>query len=193
MQAASLFHRSVRTVLLGASLSFLLAGCATAKPAKRPRAEIFDQEVVKIEVDYRNKKISVAPESVKVFLQWDEKRKDRLKPVQARWVVEGLKRGHRIYIVAKKDAPKVEFPYPSRYEGRPAFMIDGKNNSIRSGEPLSIPGLKKGKGYSKRDERYTRGEGKPYSVTWSYDVVVTDRNGREIFSIDPQLIIVGHP
>ncbi|MCH9649203.1 MAG: hypothetical protein K0U98_13265 [Deltaproteobacteria bacterium] len=188
------FRRRMTGTLLALALGMMSSGCASARPdTGKPRPEIFDQEVIKIELNYRAKEISVVPESVKIYLQWDDDRRDAHRPVQARWVVEGLKRGHTVFIFPKKDSPRVEFPYPTEYQGQRAFSIDGKNNSIRSGEPRAFPGLEKGKGYSRREGKdYKRG-GKPIFAKWNYDVAVVNEDGEELFRVDPQIIVVGHP
>lgn len=173
-----------------------VTGCSTttvdASPGRKPRPEIFDQEVVKITVDYERESIRVEPESVKIYFQWTEKHKDPLRPVQARWVVKGLRKNHVVHIVSKEEKPKVRFPFPRRYRGRPSYAIDGKNNSIVSGEVQELPDLKKNEGYTdRRRDRYDDGD--PYEEVWRYDVVVTNRRGQELFRIDPEIVVAGHP
>ena len=170
---------------------YTAGGPAEASPRSKPRPEIFNQEVVKLTVDYGKETIRVEPDSVRIYLQWDAKRKNRLMPVQVRWIVRELKRDHVVYIVAKEDAPDVEFRFPTRYQERPAFYIDGENNSIASGEVRSVPGLAKDKGYTNRRARYNDGE--PFEVIWPYDVVVADGNGKELFRVDPEIVVTGHP
>ncbi len=178
--------------LSGGCSAGLLEPAPRSHPRSKPRPEIFDQEVVNLTVDYRRRTIRVEPDSVRIYLQWDEKTQKPLLPIQARWVVKGLKQNHVIYIVAKEDAPDVRFDFPVRFEEQPAFYIDGANNSIASGEVLSIPGLAKDKGYSNPKARYDQDE--PYKVVWPYYVVVTDgRGGKELFRVDPEIVVHGHP
>ncbi|MCB1033157.1 MAG: hypothetical protein KDD47_04910 [Acidobacteria bacterium] len=169
------------------------AGAATRTTTERPSPEVFDQEVVTITVDYEKKSIQVEPESARIYLQWNDDDHNPLFPVQARWVVKGLQRGHVLYIVPKKDAPRVEFPFPKEYRDRPAFYIDGENNSIVSGEPHSIPGLIKGKGYTDRRRHERAKNDEPYEVRWPYDVIVTDGKGEALFQVDPEIVVAGHP
>jgi hypothetical protein len=200
--------------------SFLVSIACNAAPQKdqpptsspQPRQEIFDQEVVEIYVDYApndaktdaekseqrsSKKITgirVEPDVAKIYFQWKSDRKDSLKPVQARWVVRGLQRDHILYVVPKEGAPEGIFPIPDdEYGGRRAYRIDGKNNSIRSGEVLQLPELVKEKGYLNPRRERAAASGDYYTFPWHYDVVVTDQQGNELYKIDPQIDISGHP
>ena len=176
-----------------------LTGCCTLNAAPRdrgpdkPTPEVFDQEVVKIWVDYRGESIMVEPEKAKIYFQWNREEKDPLKPVQVRWLVKGLSKDHVVHIVPKEKAPDGVFPIPEEFEGRPAYSIQGEFNSIVSGEVLRLPYLVKDKGYVnlKRGEAF--GEDNPYKVVWYYDVIVADRRGRVLFRVDPQVVIHGHP
>jgi len=194
----------------------VLTGCCTlsAAPgdsgAKKPRPEVFDQEIVQITVDSRKKSITVEPERAEIFFQWHRKKRDHQSPDQVRWVVRGLERNQVLHIVPKEKSPEGVFPIPRKFQGRPAYSIDGRRfNSIVSGEVEELPCLKRDKGYLGRGDRGdckdvrekaggeyrgdSRGEGGKYTVVWAYDVIVADRNGEVLFEVDPEIVIAGHP
>lgn len=173
---------------LGAALLatalFPLAACGASRPAK-PAPEVFDQEVVKIDLaGCKDGRIQVEPESIRIFYQWDRARRDDRLPAQARWVVKGLDREQKLHIVPKEGSSPTIFPFPSKYEGKPAFTIPDRFNSITSGEARALPkatgdDVKRGKTFA--------------DVSWRYDVIVTDRAGKVVCRVDPEIVVVGHP
>lgn len=171
--------------------AFLLPACsASTATASAPEPEIYPIEPVRLTVHYsgredngRNERsrcsISVDPEEVTIYYQWDPKRHDSTKDVEVLWKVEGLKRDHTVFIVAKEETRKGVFETPKTYRKREAFYIDGKNNAIRSGHVASLPD-----DVMKQDVKI---------IHWKYDVVVVDAEGRELCSVDPEVVVAGHP
>jgi hypothetical protein len=193
-------NRRVRCWCGSAVLGFLLlSGCCTLQAAGDPESggtptqEVFDQEVVEIRVDYRAKRISVEPERAKIYFQWSREGRDRLKPVQARWLVKGLDKDHVLHIVPKDKAPKGVFPIPGEFGRREAYTVEGGFNSIVSGEVLRLPKLVKDKGYVDLERGESFNADRPYTVVWPYDVIVANRDGEVLFQVDPEIIILGHP
>lgn len=169
------------------------SGCSSIN-AETPRQEVFEEDVVEIVVDYRAQQIRVEPEKAVIYFQWHREKKDRFKPVKARWVVRGLKRGHTIHIVAKEKAPRGIFPFPDEYDdGRESYMIDSRHNSIISGEVVELPKLVKGKGYTNDEDARRFNEEDPYTVIWPYDIYVKDARGEVVLEKDPEIVVHGHP
>ncbi|MCB1033148.1 MAG: hypothetical protein KDD47_04865 [Acidobacteria bacterium] len=153
-----------------------------------PHQEVVSYALVEIGVDYNSGQISVSPESALIYLQWDPEQQDPLKPVQARFKVEGLRPDHVLYIAPKPGTVDGVFPIPDAFQGRPAYRIDGAHNSIQTGEVVRLPNLVRDRGYL---EPVAPGEA--YSESWTYDVIVVDSEGHVVLEVDPEIIIAGHP
>ncbi|MDY7092364.1 MAG: hypothetical protein SX243_05245 [Acidobacteriota bacterium] len=159
--------------------------------ARAPRPETYRIEPVRLQVRYASSYqndgrgerarcgIRVDPEDVTITYNYDEKDKDETADIEVLWKVYGLKEGHTILIVAKKDTPRGIFNTPKRYQEREAFYIDSEHNAIRSGLVERFPAEE-----MKRDIK---------RVYWKYDVVVVDENGKEMCMVDPQVVVAGHP
>ncbi|MCB1056565.1 MAG: hypothetical protein KDD11_13770 [Acidobacteria bacterium] len=177
--------------LLVVALVLPACSAATAPASSAPQPEIYPIEPVRLSVQYSGRedngrgdgsrcRLRVDPEVVNIFYQYDREHYDRLKDVEVLWKIEGLRHDHTVFIVAKDNSPKGLFNTPKTYRERDAFYIDGKNNAIRSGTANGFP----------KDLLQKEG---PKKVTWYYDVVVVDAKGEELCSVDPEVVVAGHP
>lgn len=200
MSKLSITRRSTARLAWLLMSALLLPACSAATPPNTPpttspstpEPEIYPIEPVRLNVTYAGRedegrgqgagcKISVFPETVNIFFQYDQKRFDRTKDTEVLWKVDGLRRDHTVFIVAKRGVPTGVFNAPKEYGQREAFYIDGANNAIRSGLVTASPENLK----QMRDGHVI--------IHWKYEVVVVDGKGKELCSIDPQVVVAGHP
>ncbi|MEM9294038.1 MAG: hypothetical protein AAGD01_20340 [Acidobacteriota bacterium] len=222
--SSTLLRRPYRLLLAFLLASIVLPACANPNgPGITEPGEAFisQKEVVKVTVDRRTGSIEVDEPVVTIYLQHDRERFEKQRPVEVQWLVDGLPRGWRLYVVAAEGSRSDVFKMPDTYEPRwgkesdgqekprqaasdkrgggeaaPAFLIDNPNNALRSGTVQRFPKeQRKPKGDLSKEDLRERFEGdkKLRTAFWSYDLVLVDRRGREVGRLDPDVRILMYP
>ena len=111
------------------------------------------------------------------------------RPHQVEWLVTGLDEKHTLHVTPKEGSSERIFRFPSKFNGKPAFSIPGRFDSIVSG-----PAIREEAEELLRSESAAKDErsGEPY-VVWRYNVTVVDDYGKVVAEYDPEIRVKGYP